>query len=421
MTKYIISLIILSQLTFYACGNNYQYVVKIDGSSIKTSTFYSFVNRKKFDESPSAERRKIIMEFSTDWLAEKEAKNMGLNLDPRARHELLTVRNQQIIESIINQHIRPSALDDSTIDAVWKAASIEHSVSEIIIYHALSKGSYAKRSPNDANKQARIVMDRLNSKSISFLEAVSIYTTITANKINEGSIGFLKYGNYPKSYNDAIWYKPVGSIIGPIKTEFGYHIVKLGSSRPVKNQINKDKIKRAISTGSYGVLKERMDLFSLQLRSNYRSRLDTISIIELWNKIEDKEGYKNKKFSDLSNLSHEKPLGVLDDLSLNLSWFIEQSYKHGQIYNAPIIVSHALLLNISDILNRELAVRWARDNNIFDFNRWESRLIVHEWNLLKNEYIKSIIKSDPSLTEAVILNRLLNDHIIEINEEFISQ
>ena len=421
LNKSIAILIVFTSIIYYACNVNDPEVLAIDGINIEHGTLFSSIDRKNFNSSLPSERRGMIMEFVGEWLAAEEAIKFGKELTDIENNAVISFRNQLIISSVINNQIKPSVQDDSTVTAVREATGIDRHIKEIIIFHDLSKGYTVKQNPQEAKKIANSAVKRIRSNNISFEEAVSIYSAMPIMKLRKGSIGILKYGKYPKHYNDAVWYIPEDSIIGPIKTDFGFHIVQAGAVEYVENKKSAAQMEKEISGGKYGVLKEAVDGFSRNMRSAYNSDLDSLSIIEMWNKIVLDLDYTNQPFSALATINHGKPLGHIGNDSLSLDWFIEQSYRHAQISNSSIYSPYALLINCSDILNRFLTVRWAEKNNDIYNDKMKLKVQAFQRNLLKNAYVESKIDMNLSLTEAVVLNRLVQEHVIKINDKFIRQ
>ena len=404
----------------FSCGSDTNIVLTIDGNKIASDQFFASIQRSDYEKLNSSSRKKLIINYAKEWIAASEAKKLGFTLSIEESNKLLTMKNKIIFDKAFNNHIIPLVLNDtSIINTIKKAIVIERFVSEIIIYHELSSGSYVERTPKEAEKIANTVFNRIHSNDITFKEAVSIYTNIPSMKLRNGELGVLPYGKLPKHYSDKIWYSPEGSIIGPIKTEYGYHIVLLGASNNVNKRKSIEKIKNEIIKGGYGVLKEQMDLFSLNLRSKYSASLDTLSIIALWKAIEMEPGYKQKPFNSLVDIDYLGSLGLLGKMPLDLSWFIKHSYQHAEINGSSNIVSHALLLNLSSILDRVLVNMWAKDNNLINYESLNSKIKAMQQNLLMKTYVRLEKKAKPSLSQKIILNQASLKYDIKISENFI--
>lgn len=73
----------------------------------------------------------------------------------------------------------------------------------------------------------------LVNQGIDFAAAAKKYSDDETSAVNGGLLDWAPQGTYVAAFEDAIWDKglQVGEIVGPIKTEFGYHIIRLEGRR----------------------------------------------------------------------------------------------------------------------------------------------------------------------------------------------
>lgn len=95
-----------------------------------------------------------------------------------------------------------------------------------------------KLSNKDHKEKEKLVLEKAEkifkeaiSKKDSFELLVDKYSEGESIK-NKGDIGYFARGKMVKNFEDACFDNPVGSIIGPIKTDFGYHIIKITDKLP---------------------------------------------------------------------------------------------------------------------------------------------------------------------------------------------
>ena len=161
-----------------------------------------------------------------------------------------------------------------------------------------------------------------------------------------------------------------------------------------------------------------MDKFSLMLRAKYNARLDTLSIIDLWNKIEVETNYKREPFSKLNDINFKHTLGYLNNEQLSLDWFIDKSFQYAEINATTNRFSHGLLLNFESILDRTLINLWAIDSKIINEENLNYKINAIRNNFLMKRYIHLKKKREPILTKEAILNQAALLHDININENF---
>jgi len=421
MNRFTIITSLTAILFFFSCGDSSSstVVVTIDGNKLRSNEFFSSINRTEYYKLKTPIRREKILEFATIRLAAQEARLRNINLTQEALYSLATKKNQLFINLLIKEVINPELLADSVVYEIHELLKTERFVREIVIFHKFSLGHVAERTPVEAQKLANIALKRLRSKNITFDEAVSIYTTVPTLKLRNGEVGYLPYGQYPKNYNDAIWTAPEDTIIGPIKTKYGYHIVEVGEIKEIATTNTVETVEKAISNGKYGVFSENMDRFAKNLRGSYNCNLDTLAVIDLWQQIEAGSDYKEMTFNDLSDIAYDRPIATCDGEELSLNWFVDQGNRHGQINVAVVHAPIALIKNLMDIMNRFLTVRWVSDNDNINKKHLHEKVRAIETILLKEAYVQKELEITPQLSESVLFNRLLLNHEIVVNEKFI--
>jgi hypothetical protein len=396
-------------------------VAVVDGYPLRSNEFFSTINRNEFFKLKYSIRREKVMDFVYIYLAEKEARKNNIVLPTNEINLLEMKKNQLCIDLLARQIIQPKLLEVDVTNKIMESLKIERFVSEIVVFHKFSFGHVEERSPLEARKLSQIIINRLQSKNITFNEAVSIYSSLPTLKIKNGVVGFLPYGSYPINYCDAIWNASEDTIIGPIETDYGYHIVQLGETKQSKNSFTMDEVNQAILNGKYGVFGDKMEDFASDLRKKHKCTIDTVAVIDLYNQLELISNHKKMIFNDLSTVVYNKPIGSCNNEECSLAWFIQKANQHGQINSASIHAPIALLKNLTDILNRHLSVQWVLENNDIDKHALYQKVRYIEAEMLKEAYIKSELDNSPELIESNVYNRLLLDHDVELSEEFLSK
>jgi len=396
-------------------------VAVVDGYPLRSNEFFSTINRNEFFKLKYSIRREKVMDFVYIYLAEKEARKNNIVLPTDEINLLETKKNQLYIDLLARQIIQPKLLEVDVTNKIMESLKTERFVSEIVVFHKFSFGHVEERSPLEARKLSQIIINRLQSKNITFNEAVSIYSSLPTLKIKNGVVGFLPYGSYPINYCDAIWNASEDTIIGPIETDYGYHIVQLGETKQSKNSFTMDEVNQAILNGKYGVFGDKMEDFASDLRKKHNCAIDTVAVIDLYNQLELISAHKKMIFNDLSTVVYNKPIGSCNNEERSLAWFVQKANQHGQINSASIHAPIALLKNLTDILNRHLSVQWVLENNDIDKHALYQKVRYIEAEMLKEAYIKSELDNSPDLIESNVYNRLLLNHDVEVSEEFLSK
>ena len=82
---------------------------------------------------------------------------------------------------------------------------------------------------------------------------------------NGGDLGWAERGSFVKPFADALFAMKVGEIAGPVKTQFGYHIIRLDEIQPGKSKSFEEarpelesQVRRAHATDRFGELQEQL-------------------------------------------------------------------------------------------------------------------------------------------------------------------
>lgn len=102
------------------------------------------------------------------------------------------------------------------------------------------------RSEDDARTLAESIIAKAKSASSPFSDLAVEFSDDPSAKSNKGDLGFFKRGRMVKSFEDAAFsLVSPGEIAGPIKTPYGFHVIKLIDRKP-KTVIPFEKVKERL-------------------------------------------------------------------------------------------------------------------------------------------------------------------------------
>lgn len=165
-------------------------------------------------------KRQFLDDLITRELLLQEAERLGLGRSPRLRQRLEALREQMI-------------LDELTLQAVGAAADVTDGEFEAYV------AAHRELLPADAEiRTARIVVDtpelahtlkRQLEHGGDFAKLAGRFSTDKTSRIHGGDLGVFRPGTVAPEVETAILSLKVGMISDPIKTESGYHLVKIVS------------------------------------------------------------------------------------------------------------------------------------------------------------------------------------------------
>lgn len=125
-------------------------------------------------------------------------------------------REAGLSEGDINAYFEIQVLREKLRDAVATEQNIGQTGPFVNARHILV----------DTEEQAQDVLTALQAGE-SFAELARAVSTDTGSGANGGELGWSPVSGFVKPFADAVREAPIGEIIGPVQTEFGYHIVQV--------------------------------------------------------------------------------------------------------------------------------------------------------------------------------------------------
>lgn len=251
-----------------------------------------------------------------------------------------------------------------------RASRGEVQVSQIMTSVPKSGGKEA-----DLASKARIdsVLAMLK-KGTKFETLVTKYSDDKFSKNSEGVLASFGVGQMVPEFEDAAFaLKNPGDLSNPVKTEFGYHIIKLIKKTPLRSY---DSMKTELTkkVEKDGRIETARQLFTNKIKTkvNYREYPDALT--ELLNAIPD-SSVKNGSFKGDNYEKYSKPLFDMTGVTFNQSDFAHyiETYTKGKIYGQKESTLRSLFKNYSDKVLMDF-----QENKLIDENE-EYRNLITEY------------------------------------------
>jgi len=153
-----------------------------------------------------------------------EAEQLGLDTLPSFIRELDGYRRQ-----LVKPYLTDADVSEKLIKEAYDRLKHEVSVSHILI----------KSDPNDTIEAFNTILsiqDRIQNGE-DFVSLAKTFSEDPSVKENNGDLGYFTalYMVYP--FETAAYKTAVGSVSEPVKTRFGYHIIKVNDKRPSRGEV----------------------------------------------------------------------------------------------------------------------------------------------------------------------------------------
>ena len=157
-----------------------------------------------------------------------EAKAMGLNKKPEFEQELASYRKQ-----LVQPHLIDKQTQNKLIKEAYERATQEVNASHILI--TVPEGASPEDTLNIYNKTLSI-RDRILAGE-SFESVARATSDDPSVKMNGGNLGYFTVFQMVYPFESAAYKTPIGEVSMPVRSRFGYHIIKVHDKRPSPGQV----------------------------------------------------------------------------------------------------------------------------------------------------------------------------------------
>ncbi|WP_455538288.1 peptidylprolyl isomerase [Terrisporobacter sp.] len=145
------------------------------------------------------------------------AKDNKIDQDEEFRTEMKRVEENLLKQYVINKILTSIQLTEEEKRAFFDAQKQSFSKPET---------ASAKHILVDNEEKANDILGKINAGEVSFENAAKEHSTCPS-KDNGGDLGTFGRGQMVPEFEDAVFNMNNGEVSGPVKTQFGYHLIKL--------------------------------------------------------------------------------------------------------------------------------------------------------------------------------------------------
>jgi len=195
--------------------------------------------------SPDAKKDYLVQFMSDMILVSKaaEAKKLGDGAD--FKRKLNFNRNKLLMEALLTSTGK-EALTDAEMHKVYDDAVKQMGEEkEVHARHILFRAAAGdEKAGKEAEDKVKAVIERLK-KGEDFAKLAGELTEDPSGKANGGDLGFFAKEQMVPEFSDTAFGLENGQISGPVKTQFGWHVIKVDEKR-VKPQPKFEEVKPQI-------------------------------------------------------------------------------------------------------------------------------------------------------------------------------
>ena len=145
--------------------------------------------------------------------------------EPAFKAQLAAVKEQLLMEYAITKCIQSVRVTEEEVRAYYDAHKDDLQAEESV---------NASHILVDSEEKANSILADIRAGKISFEDAARQYSTCPSGK-QGGSLGDFARGQMVPEFDQAVFALQEGELTGPVKTQFGYHLIQVIERRMEKN------------------------------------------------------------------------------------------------------------------------------------------------------------------------------------------
>ncbi len=216
--------------------------------------------------------KRLVDEIKKREVLYLEAKKLGLDKDPEFAKKLADFKKINLINTLIQKNVQTDNLKvtpEEAKDYFDKNQKEFMMPEQVRAVHILVK----------TEKEAKDVYDKLK-KGADFASTAKSLSQDTATADKGGDLGFFARGQMEPNFDDAVFKLKKGELSNPVKTSFGYHIIKAVDTKEAKT-VEFESVKSMIMQYLTGdKQKKAFDNYYSQVEKNYAVQIDNKALDE---------------------------------------------------------------------------------------------------------------------------------------------
>ena len=153
------------------------------------------------------------------------AKSRGLDKNPDVQQQMEMARQAVLIRALFEQESKAHPITDADLEKQYNEFKGSMGQNEYKVSHILV----------DNEADAKAIIDQLKKNPGDFAKIAKEKSKDPGSKDNGGDLDWGPSARYVKPFADAVLSQPKGQISqAPVKSDFGYHVIRVDDVRPLK-------------------------------------------------------------------------------------------------------------------------------------------------------------------------------------------
>ena len=132
------------------------------------------------------------------------------------RESLNAFRRQALVNILVQKQLAPK-VTDAAVKAFYAKNKIRYSSDQVKVQHILL----------NTEKEAAAVLAEVRKPGVDFQKVAELRSKDPSAKNNRGDLGYFTRDTFEQGFSDAAFGTKDGDVVGPVRSSFGYHVIKV--------------------------------------------------------------------------------------------------------------------------------------------------------------------------------------------------
>ncbi len=255
-----------------------------------------FMNIETASQRSLEERETILKNITDRKMKLQDAYRIGLDKDSTVKKAAEDKREQAAMQELYKVEIMDKIIPEQEIKTVYNNMGEEIRASHILI-------KTSANGPEEELKAAKVKADsvyNLLKGGASFEDLARTLSDDPSSGQNGGDLGYFAWGRMVDEFQEAAWAMKKGELSQPVKSAFGYHIIKLVDRRAYADRRSfeeeEDNIRGLLRRKYNDKLMKAADDYIKQMKDDNKLTYDYANIQKILDKTNDPTVPRNNSF-----------------------------------------------------------------------------------------------------------------------------
>jgi peptidyl-prolyl cis-trans isomerase C len=204
-----------------SCSSFAGVIATVNGKTITDDSYQALIanlpqHQKELAVKDTATRKQIIQDLIDQELMVQEAGAEKLDSTKEFKEAVDAMRKQALVNAVVARKLAPKVTNQAVRD-FFERRKTKYSTDQVHAQHILL----------GTEKEAFEVLSEVKKAGVDFQKVAETRSKDPTAKNTRGDVGFFSRNMFDQGFTEAAFGANIGDIVGPVKTAFGFHVIKV--------------------------------------------------------------------------------------------------------------------------------------------------------------------------------------------------